>query len=266
MIAGPRDQAPETPRPEGEDDEDQPIDDPAEHAGGADTPTHHTMTALNSTERHNNNDIRHPHCRPGGPGRVAAHAAGERCIIRVAAAETNGAYSVVERLSHPGDSTPMHVHQNEDEHFFILEGTARVVRGDETFDAPAGTTVALPRYIPHAWGNATTSMLRMIVTSRPGGGRSYPAGDSTRWRHRHQSPRREIRCPRNGSAAARGISERASALPGRAVSSLDQSAEMAENPLSVDLILRSIHGSGWPSAGRRDRVQHGRRRWQLRPR
>src|SRR6516164_7449526 len=75
---------------------------------------------------------------------------GERCFIRVAAADTNGAYSVVEILSLPGDSTPMHVHQNEDEHLFVLEGTARVARGDEAFDAPAGTTVAFPRHIPHA--------------------------------------------------------------------------------------------------------------------
>jgi mannose-6-phosphate isomerase-like protein (cupin superfamily) len=94
---------------------------------------------------------------------------GERCRLRVAAEETNGAYSVVEIISQPGDSTPMHVHQNEDEHFPILEGTALVVRGDETLDAPAGTTVALPRHIPHAWGNATNSTLRMVVTCWPGG-------------------------------------------------------------------------------------------------
>jgi mannose-6-phosphate isomerase-like protein (cupin superfamily) len=94
---------------------------------------------------------------------------GERCLIRVAATQTNGAYSVVEITSQPGDSTPMHVHQNEDEHFLILEGIARVVCGDETFDAPAGTIVALPRHIPHAWGNATNSTLRMVVTCWPGG-------------------------------------------------------------------------------------------------
>ena len=81
----------------------------------------------------------------------------------------NGAYSVVEIISQPGDSTPMHVHKNEDEHFLILEGIARVVRGDETFDAPAGATIALPRHIPHAWGNATNSTLRMIATCWPGG-------------------------------------------------------------------------------------------------
>jgi mannose-6-phosphate isomerase-like protein (cupin superfamily) len=87
----------------------------------------------------------------------------------VAAAETNGSYSVVEILSDPGDSTPLHVHQNEDEHLLILEGTGRIVRGNETFDAPAGTTIALPRHIPHGWGNASGSILRMVVTCWPGG-------------------------------------------------------------------------------------------------
>jgi quercetin dioxygenase-like cupin family protein len=94
---------------------------------------------------------------------------GERCFIRVAAADTDGAYSVVEIVSLPGDSTPMHAHQNEDEHLFVLEGTARVARGNETFDTAAGTAVALPRNIPHAWGNATNSVLRMIVMAWPGG-------------------------------------------------------------------------------------------------
>ncbi len=106
---------------------------------------------------------------PADQGKWLQTRPGERCRIRVAAAETNGAYSVVEVLSDPGDSTPMHIHENEDEHFLVLEGGARIVRGDETFDAPAGTTVALPRHIPHAWGNATNSTLRMIGTCWPGG-------------------------------------------------------------------------------------------------
>jgi mannose-6-phosphate isomerase-like protein (cupin superfamily) len=106
---------------------------------------------------------------PVGQGEWLQTRPGERCLIRVAAAETNGAYSVVEILSYPGDSTPVHVHQNEDEHILVLEGIARVVCGDETFDAPPGLTVALPRHIPHAWGNATKSTLRMIVTCWPGG-------------------------------------------------------------------------------------------------
>ena len=137
---------------------------------------------------------------------------GERCLIRVAAAETRGAYSVVEIVSQPGDSTTMHVNQNEDEHFFILEGTARVVRGDQTFDAPAGTTVALPRGIPHAWCNMADSPLRMISTCWPGGVEAISADDSTWRRHRHERPRSEVRCLCSRSTAARKVSDRTSSL------------------------------------------------------
>lgn len=94
---------------------------------------------------------------------------GERCSIRVAASETNGAYSFVEIVSSPGDGTPMHVHQNENEHIVVLEGTARIARGDEVFDATAGTMVPLPRKIPHAWGNRSNSPLRIAVVVFPGG-------------------------------------------------------------------------------------------------
>ena len=94
---------------------------------------------------------------------------GERCLIRVSAAETDGAYSVVEIVSSPGDSTPMHVHQNEDEHTFVVEGSARIACGDKTIEAAAGMAVNLPRNIAHAWGNPTNSPLRILVTCTPGG-------------------------------------------------------------------------------------------------
>jgi mannose-6-phosphate isomerase-like protein (cupin superfamily) len=94
---------------------------------------------------------------------------GERCLIRVSAEDTGGAYSVVEIVSAPGDGTPLHVHQNEDEHFLILEGTARINYGDRTFNAKAGDTATLLRGIPHAWRNASDVPLRMAVTCTPGG-------------------------------------------------------------------------------------------------
>jgi quercetin dioxygenase-like cupin family protein len=43
--------------------------------------------------------------------------------------------------------------RKEDEHILVVEGAARVLYGDETFDATAGTVVSLARGIPHAWGN-----------------------------------------------------------------------------------------------------------------
>ena len=89
-------------------------------------------------------------------------------MIRIPASATDGSYSVTEVLSDPGDSTPVHIHE-EDEHILVVEGTARVLYGDETFDAPAGTMVSLLRGIQHAWGNPTDSPVRLIGIATPGG-------------------------------------------------------------------------------------------------
>jgi mannose-6-phosphate isomerase-like protein (cupin superfamily) len=94
---------------------------------------------------------------------------GERCLIRVPAAETSGTYSFVEIVSEPGDGTPLHVHRHEDEYLFVLEGTGRFAVGGKIFDAEAGTMVTLPRNIPNAWGNRSGSRLRI-------GGICYPGG------------------------------------------------------------------------------------------
>jgi len=94
---------------------------------------------------------------------------GERFCVRVPAAATDGAYSVVEIVADPGDSTPLHVHEREDEYLLVLEGTARLVLGEETIEATAGQTVEMKRGIPHAWGNPTEKPIRLLITATPGG-------------------------------------------------------------------------------------------------
>ncbi|MFZ3375524.1 MAG: cupin domain-containing protein, partial [Chthoniobacterales bacterium] len=79
------------------------------------------------------------------------------------------AYSFVEVVSAPGDGTPLHMHQNEDEHLIVLEGVARVALGDRVFDAEAGSLVTLPKNVPHAWGNRSTALLRIAGIAYPGG-------------------------------------------------------------------------------------------------
>jgi mannose-6-phosphate isomerase-like protein (cupin superfamily) len=94
---------------------------------------------------------------------------GEHCLIRVSAADTNGAYSLVEIVSDPGDGSPMHVHQNEDKHIVILEGTGRIAYGEQIVDAAVGTAVTLRKGVPHAWCNPSNSPLRMAIIASPGG-------------------------------------------------------------------------------------------------
>jgi mannose-6-phosphate isomerase-like protein (cupin superfamily) len=94
---------------------------------------------------------------------------GERFCIRVPAAATNGAYSVTEIVSSPGDSTSLHRHEREDEYVLVLEGTVRIVLGDKVLDATAGQTVEMKRGIAHGWGNPTEKPLRLLITATPGG-------------------------------------------------------------------------------------------------
>ena len=56
---------------------------------------------------------------------------GERFRICTSAAQTDGAYSVVEIVAEHGYGTPVHIHENEDEHIIVLEGTARIAYGDK---------------------------------------------------------------------------------------------------------------------------------------
>jgi quercetin dioxygenase-like cupin family protein len=92
---------------------------------------------------------------------------GEHCLIRVSAEDTDGLYSLVEIVSSPGDGTPMHVHEKEDEHIIVLEGTARIAYGDKVFDLQAGDIATLRKQIPHAWGNRSNAQLRISVVASP---------------------------------------------------------------------------------------------------
>ena len=94
---------------------------------------------------------------------------GEHCLIRVSAKDTHGLYSLVEIVSDPGDGTPMHIHEREDEHIAVLEGTARLAYGDKVFDSQAGDVCTLRKGIPHAWGNRSSIPMRVAFLVFPGG-------------------------------------------------------------------------------------------------
>jgi len=93
---------------------------------------------------------------------------GERFRIRTSVKETKGIYTMLELIADPRNGVPMHIHQNEDEHFIILEGSLHVANGDKRFDAPAGTTVTIKKGVPHAWCNLMDTPLRMLVVFSPG--------------------------------------------------------------------------------------------------
>ncbi|MBK9124410.1 MAG: quercetin 2,3-dioxygenase [Chloroflexi bacterium] len=109
---------------------------------------------------------------------------GSLAVIKASGADTGGQMAIIEITEPPGAEAPLHVHQREDEAFWILEGTVTFEVGSSKIDAGAGDYVFGPRGCPHRYtvGEAGCRML-FIVT--PGGfeklivDMSEPAGRRT---------------------------------------------------------------------------------------
>jgi quercetin dioxygenase-like cupin family protein len=83
--------------------------------------------------------------------------------------QTHGKYAVVITTTPPGGGPPLHVHQFEDEMFYILEGTYEFRFGDETVTANQGDLVYLPRQIPHRFRSIGSAPGITMNTVTPGG-------------------------------------------------------------------------------------------------
>ena len=76
---------------------------------------------------------------------------GDRQTIKLDGSHTNGAFALIEQNNEPGTSMPEHFHTQEDEIFYVLEGEIEFTVSKEKIAAAAGTTVFLPKGIPHSF-------------------------------------------------------------------------------------------------------------------
>lgn len=104
---------------------------------------------------------------PSGGGRIL-NVLGETLTVKAGPTETAGSYAVVEEHSPPGSGPPLHTHTTEDEMFYVLEGQLEFQRGQEKLVAGPGTTLILPRGIPHAFRNIGSGLSKMLVVISPG--------------------------------------------------------------------------------------------------
>ena len=73
--------------------------------------------------------------------------------MKATAEQTGGEFILVEELAPRGTATPLHVHPEDDESFYILEGELTFYLEDgEPLPASAGSFVHIPKgYVPHAY-------------------------------------------------------------------------------------------------------------------
>lgn len=100
---------------------------------------------------------------------LAQNVLGDIQTIKLTGKDTNRMFTIVENDNAPGVGIPMHVHENEDEVFRILQGEIEFIVGGETRMLKAGDTIFLPRLVPHAFKVVGERNAKAIVTVIPSG-------------------------------------------------------------------------------------------------
>ena len=109
-----------------------------------------------------------------GQGRAVPGPYGRSIVIKAAGEATGGTFSVLEFTASAGGSwTGAHAHPDAQEAWYVLEGELTFRIEDETFPAPAGTFILLPRGTKHTFGNTGSTTARYLVIYSPAGMEQY---------------------------------------------------------------------------------------------
>jgi DNA-binding transcriptional MerR regulator/quercetin dioxygenase-like cupin family protein len=99
------------------------------------------------------------HVKLGGPG-------GEPNDCKVSARDTGGAMSVFE---FNGSGWPRHLHHDQDEWIYIIDGELDFLVGDKRFRLGPGESIFIPRKTSHAWAGTNGKPARIVNVYQPAG-------------------------------------------------------------------------------------------------
>jgi quercetin dioxygenase-like cupin family protein len=88
--------------------------------------------------------------------------------VHADSADTAGSSALIEMVGAPGQEPPFHSHRNEDEMFYLVEGSLKVLRGQEELTLSPGESGFLPRGVPHTF-KILSPTARWLVYITPGG-------------------------------------------------------------------------------------------------
>jgi mannose-6-phosphate isomerase-like protein (cupin superfamily) len=93
-----------------------------------------------------------------------------RAVFKADGAETDDRYSVSEWWMEPRNAGPgAHHHEDNDEVFYVLEGTASILIGREWVDVGKGSFIRIPAGATHDFENRTDARMGLLNFFIPGG-------------------------------------------------------------------------------------------------
>ena len=87
--------------------------------------------------------------------------------VKIGRSDSNGGYGMLEVVVPEGHGSPWHVHPEEDEWFYVLEGNLTVYVGDTRIDLATGGFAFGPKGVPHTFIGAGPNPTRMLVGFSP---------------------------------------------------------------------------------------------------
>jgi quercetin dioxygenase-like cupin family protein len=113
-----------------------------------------------------------PIIRQEGEGEQLWFAGGGVFTMKASAAETDGSFILLEDRMVRGKTTPLHLHPNEDEAVYVLEGEILVDVEGEQYRVGQGGLFVAPRGVPHAW-MVTSETAHILALQTPGTGEAF---------------------------------------------------------------------------------------------
>jgi mannose-6-phosphate isomerase-like protein (cupin superfamily) len=83
--------------------------------------------------------------------------------------DTGGLYSFYEVIVPPGEGSVLHLHEEMDETFYVVNGEFRITLGADAHQVPAGTLAYGPRGVQHSFVNTSDQPSTMLCVTTPGG-------------------------------------------------------------------------------------------------
>jgi quercetin dioxygenase-like cupin family protein len=87
--------------------------------------------------------------------------------LKISGADSGGRYGLIEVVVPAGLGSPWHVHPEEDEWFYVLEGNLTVYVGDTRVDLTTGGFAFGPEGVPHTFIGAGPGPTRVLVGLAP---------------------------------------------------------------------------------------------------
>ena len=104
------------------------------------------------------------------PGEGTVHVGLPTHVLKTDSAATRGAYSLYEETFPPGAPGPaVHIHHEQEEAFYVLEGELTLLLGDQLLTARAGTFVLVPAGWRHGFANRSKEVVRVANIHSPRG-------------------------------------------------------------------------------------------------